>query len=98
MNGRDLRGSIVGHNGLSRRSNRPPRRREQLRVAQRPGSPAMPELHDAQALASAAKEGAEHLEHLREAGMLGVARAVTARAEPLGEAPPPEGTKRERQQ
>ena len=52
----------------------------------------MPELHDAQALASAAKEGAEHLEHLREAGMLGVARAVTARAEPLGEAPPPEGS------
>ena len=52
----------------------------------------MPELHDAQALASAAKEGAEHLEHLREAGMLGVARAVTARAEPLGEAAPPEGS------
>ena len=48
---------------------------------------AQPELWDEQALATARKEGAEHLAHLRDAGMLSVQRAVTARAVPLTEAP-----------
>ena len=47
---------------------------------------AQPELWDEQALATARKEGAEHLAHLRDAGMLSVRRAVTARAVPLTEA------------
>ena len=45
------------------------------------------ELWDAQAMASAAKESAEHLAELRNHGMLGVQRAVTARAVALADAP-----------
>lgn len=54
---------------------------------------ANPKLWDEQALATARKEGAEHLAHLRDAGMLSVQRSVTARALPLTEAPTfPEGS------
>ena len=62
-------------------------RGRELRATTSMAATQQPELWDAQAMASAAKESAEHLAELRNHGMLGVQRAVTARAVALADAP-----------